>query len=316
MAEHPIPPCELVLGHEQCPKDYKARDPELARVTEGSLLGGLVRFVAGFDPSAQTWSRTRISCQINDWLELGWAHMSTIGNVAQLLNAIALRLPEVAVYAWGDKGRELAQLGFATSFVTEFRDKRALPAGAEWFTAGWYQIAVRGDVQRVYLDEWWPHVAQPIAWMQANGYKSRQLLAAAVRARNTGPDFDKLKQLCAASGEALGLQQFLVWWEGEGKEDRAQVVRSWPIFQGEITAWPQPSDLDWGTALVWPEVSGAVAVTSGQPSVDASSSGGVWGRVPTWAKWAGGAAAGAAALSGLAWLAFGGGKKKRKRKRR
>lgn len=316
MAEplHPIPPCELVFNdHEQCPLDWHVRDPELARVTEGSLLGAIVRLVGGFDPKTQRWSRTRISCQINGWLELGWAHLSTIDNVARFLTAIATRLPEVATWAWGDKGRELAQLGASTAFVTTFRGRKDLPDGAEWFTAGWYQIAVRGDVQQVYLSEWWSHVAGPMSWMQGRGYKLKGLLGAAARARNSGPDYDELKRLVDAEGEALGLQRFLAWWDANGKSDRAEAIRTWPEFQGEITSWPTVNDLDWGTALVWPETSGAVAVSSGAPGVAGAS---VWGRVPKWARWAGVATVGAAALAGGAWLLLGGKKRKRKRKRR
>jgi hypothetical protein len=313
---HPIPPCELVFNdHEQCPRDFNVRDPELVRVTQGSLLGAIIRLVGGYNPSTGLWSRTRISCQMNRWLELGWAHLSTVDNVADFLFALATRLPQVAEFAWGEEGRKFAQLSYCTAFVQRFREQKVLPQGLEWFTAGWYQIAVRGDVQRVYLEEWWNHIAQPMTWMQAQGFKSKRLLAAATRARN-GSDYPECKKLVDAEGEKLGLERFLTWWEGEGKSDRVAALRSWPEFEGDVEKWPTPDDINWGTALVWPETSGAVSASSGQPSVSGSGGGFSWRNIPTWAKWTGGIVGGLGLLGTAGWFLLGKKKSPRRRRRR
>lgn len=318
---HPPVVCEMVagLGHEQCPRDYRARDPELARVTEGSLMGSLIRLVGRFEPSDQTWERTRSSCQINKYLELGWAHLSTVGNVARFLNALATELPDVAVYAWGDNGTQFQQYGYAQAFCEQFVGLTSLPAGADWFVAGWYQIAPRPDVQRLYTRQWWDqHGVRVVSWMQANGYDSGRLLATGVRASNSGKFDDaahstrSLKHLVAQYGPEEGLTAF--WrnvWEADNDTWRLNAVKSWPEFQTKVTRWPDPSDLDWGSSTIWPELSGAVATSSGAPSVS-----GTTGSTTKWIEWAAGAAVGAALLGGIGWLVFGRPKRKRRRRRR
>jgi hypothetical protein len=296
----------MVQGHEQCPADYRTRDPEFVRVTEGSLLGAIVRLVAGFNPADQTFSRTRISCQVFKGLELGWSHLA--GNkTARFLQAIAVQLPEVARYAWGEQGAQFAQLSFATSFCDSFKGLLSFPQGTEWFTAGWYQIAARGDVQNVYLAQWAdPHLTEPIAWMQANNLRSRALLATAVRTRNSGAPFTNLKQSIATLGEANGLASFLASYD----QERANKIRTWPEFQGQIEQWPTVSELNFGAnAPVWPEVAAPVEITQTAPPIAGSS---VLASGPRW-LWLSLAGAGVVGAAGLAWWAL---SKKPKRRRR
>ena len=256
----PIPVCEMVFGHEQCPKDYHARDPELVRVTAGTLMGALVRLIAEYNPETGNFSRTRISCQINKFLELGWAHLSMSEQVARFLTTLATTLPEVAAYAWGDNGKQLAQGGYALAFTQQFLGKTVLPDGAEWFTAGWFQIAPRPDVQDLYTRFLWEgHGARVVSWMKANGYDSAQLLATGVRAANSGKFDDgknpdrSLVHLVKEFGPDQGLKSF--WsnvWQADNDLDRLKAVQTWPEFQGKVTSWPSPDDLNWGTDTIYP----------------------------------------------------------------
>lgn len=304
---HPVPPCQLVQGHEQCPADYRTRDPEFVRVTQGSLLGAIVRLVAGYEPSDQTFSRTRISCQTFEGLELGWSHLA--GNkTARFLNAIALQLPEVARYAWGEQGAQFAQLSFATSFCDQFKGKLSFPAGTEWFSAGWFQIAPRGDVQNVYLAQWAdPHLTDAIAWMQANGLRQRQTLATAVRTRNSGAPFTKLKETIASLGEQAGLAAFLASYD----QERANKIRTWPEFQGQIDEWPTLAELNFGSsAPVWPEVAAPVEISQTAPPIAKTGA----SAKPKW-LWLSLAGAGVLGAAGVAWWALSRKPKRRRRRR-
>lgn len=245
-----------------------------------SLLGNVVLLVAGYNPENGTFERTRSSCQFFSGLELGWSHLAGNGT-ARFLNNLATQLPEVARYAWGEEAARFANLDQAKAWCDSIKDANSLPAGLEWFTAGWYQIAPRGDVQEVYLRSWAkPHLEDVVSWMSANGLRQRQTFAAGVRARNSGADFTELKSRVAKLGEQNGLSGFLDWWGTQSKTSRANAVRTWQAFKGELGAGELDeaaliSTIDFGTAApVWPSISSPVAVSPGAPLVTQTSGGG------------------------------------------
>ena len=243
---HPVPKCVTVMGHDQCPKDYGSRDDELERVTEGTMMGALIRVVAKYDPYNHTFDRTRICFQIFKNLELGWAHMSggSGGNSADILYDIANRLPNAAAFAWPDHAEQMKRRSYCDQIAADYKHKLKQLPEYNWLLAGWHQIAPYGDVQSGYTERWYKDIASKgVNWMRANGYKSRRVLAAAVRARNTsGTQLGRLQSLVREQGEEKGLQSFLVEYD-HPKLSRA--VWEWGIFDGSIDKWPEPSDIPW-----------------------------------------------------------------------
>lgn len=248
----PLPECTLLeagTGGErtQCPQDMGTKDPELERVTANSLLGATVRLVGGYTPRTGKWSRTRISYMIfgrtsGDGLVLGWSHLAG-SNAAEVLQAIAVRLPDLARQAWPDHWKELQTKEGSRAVVARFRGLTKQPSDMDWLLAGWSALSPSGPVQNVYAETWFKdHAAPIISWMKANGLKEALTFALGCRMRNSGK-FDSLRRSVSSLGEMAGVEAILSDYE----PDRVQKLNSWPEFQGEIEKWPEPSDLQWDT---------------------------------------------------------------------
>ena len=250
----PLPECTLLeagTGGErtQCPQDMGTKDPELERVTANSLLGATVRLVGGYTPRTGRWSRTRISYMIfgqtsSDGLVLGWSHLAG-SNAAEVIQAIAVRLPDLARQAWPDHWKELQTKEGSNAVVRRFRGLTKQPGDMDWFLAGWSALSPLGPVQNVYAETWFKdHGAPVVSWMQANGLREARTFALGARLRNTSGDkLNDLKRSVASLGERAGVEEVLSGY----KQDRVQKLNSWPEFQGEIEKWPEPSDLQWDT---------------------------------------------------------------------
>lgn len=252
----PAVTCTKVEGHDQCPRDYRTADPILEAATKASLVGGLIRFVGGYEEKDRTWSRTTRSFQIFKGLELGWCHAGG-SNAAEVMHLLATQLPCVATYAWGAEGANMAQRSYCDSIVRAFAGRLDLPSGYEWLPAGWALISSRGDVQRLFSSWWYDQFVRPVVtWMQSKGYTQNVLLAFGVRARNSShAQFDRLKKLCE-NDWAEGLSIFVDEYKG-GKE---AMVASWKIWT-EVNFPPSLDDLEWPSD---PDVdcSGATGSTS------------------------------------------------------
>lgn len=319
---HPMPPCRDVGGHDQCPPDFHVQDDELVAVTEGSLLGAAIRVVAGYDPLKDRFSRTRVSFQIYRGLELGWAHMA-VDNASDILWDISTRIPKVAQFAWPDHATEMKQYNVCEGIVSGFRGLDKMPHAYDWLAAGWYQIAPRGDVQSVYTERWYKDIAaKAIDWCRSDGIRDKRILVAGIRARNTsGTKLETLKRMVRELGETEGLKRFLVDY---AHDSLTRALWEWPIFDGPIDKYPEPSDIRWPreTEPLPPALKpgDTVQKTPGAPAVTYTSNE-TWGdkllELP-W-KWIGigtlGVGAVGGGIAGLVWYLKKRKKGKRKKKR-
>jgi len=259
---HALPQCKTLAPgkpseRQLCPPDMHIRDEELERVTDGSLAGCIIRLVAGYNPEKGTFSRTRYSYQLFSGLELGWAHAACdAGGGAEVLTAIANKLPDVAAWAWGpDEAAKLKSEDYAQQVCDSFKNLDAQPQAGNWMLAGWHAIAGRGDVQNVYAEWYWDDVVNDvIKWMQDKGLRSARTLGAATRMSNTSRvQFKRLREAVETYGEQEGVTRAL---EGYGHPDRTEKLNTWPCFQGQIRSWPSPSDLKWSASAEVPKPEG------------------------------------------------------------
>jgi len=242
-----VPPCRDLSGkRELCPFDQHVADPEFEQATDGTLMGCLVRLVAGYDPDRRTFGRTRYSYQMFSGLEVGWAHAAgDAGQAQEVLSEIARQLPDVARFAWGEEGAALlADPEQADKFVRGLSDQNAHPQAADWLLGGWHAIAGRGDVQSVFT-AWWhdQYVAPVVKWMQEAGLRDARTLAAGVRMNNSSRTKfkllrDKVAELGEEAGRAAALEEY-------GHPDRTERINTWACFQGPVVLWPEPQHIAW-----------------------------------------------------------------------
>lgn len=240
------------IGYPQCPPDHNVADPELLRATEGSLLGSIIRVVGGYKPERGVWSRTHRSAQISTNLELGWAHMaSKVGDAQPIVFRIATEHPALSASAWGAMRAEVLQDELAVDEIFEtFLHQKSLPDAVQLaFIDGWSVASQYAESQRIYAEQWFQDYCVPvITWMDGNGLKLRRTLATGCRLRNTSNvALGWLKDAVMAHGEAEGTRVALDRYRAKRKSyvDDADKLEHWVEFDGEISRWPDPGDLDY-----------------------------------------------------------------------
>jgi hypothetical protein len=181
---------------------------------------------------------------IFDILDLGWAHMADT-NAAELLQAIATRLPDLAQKAWPDHWQAMQTKEGSQAIAVRFRGLTTQPSDMNWLLGGWSALCTLGPVQAVYTDEWFrSHAAPVISWMRANGLRERRTFGLGCRTRNTsGTELDKVKRSVARLGERAGVDAYLSTYDA----DRVAKLNTWSEFKGNVDKWPTPSDLPWDT---------------------------------------------------------------------
>jgi hypothetical protein len=326
---HPVPACTQVGSWQRCPQsDFKGRDNAFEAATAGSILGGSIRLVAGYDPTSRTFNRTPIAYQITEGgPELGFAHMahrskggSLVGNAGQVVTDIAQQLPQVAAAAWGaDEAARLRDGNYVNSLLDS--EIGGHKAQNDWFLAGWNWANQRPDVRAVQTARWYNDIALPaISWAMQNNITDGRTIAAAIRMRNSSAtQLSRLKEAVATLGESGGRMKAL---NDYGHPDRTAKIESWPEFRNSVPPYPSLGDVQYGAAGPVPpapggQVPGPGVPVEGQPAVYAPAATG-WGALSTGAKAAIGIAA-AAAIGGVGFLAYrmiGQKKPKKRRKRR
>lgn len=318
---HPVPECFDVGNRVQCPRDYMQKDPMLEQATEGTLAGALIRIIAHYRPETGVWSRQSKSYQVFNGLDgLSWMHAAR-SNAADVLQQIAVNLPEVAAYAWGPQQAERMKFKEYDEGLVDEYPKGTHPQEKDWLLAGWHAIAGRPDVQRVITNWWWEdNVTKVLKWMEAEGLSRKATLAAGVRVRNTSHTlFNQLKKAVAELGEDIGVEQFMSTYK-DG--DYLSILKEWPVLQGDIITWPTPDDIQWPAAEGVPS-GGAPSGNGEVPSGNGDVAPAGWGngtvppvttKTSTWKKV--GYVAGGLSLAGLLglgiWMAV---KPKRRRRR-
>lgn len=329
---HPMPSCRQRSmpdgspGYEKCPYDTNVQDPELTRVTEGNILGALMRFVGGYKPKNQLWSRSRMSAMSSPggWIEFGWAHMAR-SNGVDIIHDIATQLPEIAAFAWGEEAARLRDKAYVETVLRKARGTGSMPTELDWLVAGWHQISRRGDVQDVYLRRWFNDIVAPVLkWMSSKGLRHGRTLAAGTRMRNSSGSWLKhLIRRVAELGEAAGVQKALSEYEKwkdpkmekpKRRSGRIRYVNETPAFQVARIGRVDPDQIDWapeGPPPILEDPAGWIPTSGDSPG--SALVGGV-GAKANW-KVIGIAALAAAGLGTAAYFLLKG-KKKKKRGRR
>lgn len=272
---HAVPLCSTLAGPRKwvrCPdSDHNSKNAQFEAATQGTVLGGVIRLVAGWNPKSKTFSRTFQAYQITEGgPELGFAHMAhrnttqkMVGNAGQVISDIAKLAPDLAAAAWGpEEAVKLTSESYANSILDSERGGHK--SQNDWFLAGWNWVSQQPDGQRVYVQRWFQDIAAPaINWAASAGVQDAKTVAAAIRMRNSsGTQLGKLKDAVSRLGEEQGREYALAEYS---HPDRTEAINTWPEFQGASTPWPNPSDLGY-QAAPGPSGRGRTVISNGGPA--------------------------------------------------
>jgi len=243
---HVVPRCAPAYsgGPEQCPPDFRTRDPWFAGKTANSLLGHLIRLVANYDPNDQTFSRTLCSFQANSWLEIGFAHFSRT-RALKFLAEVAQKRPTIAAQAWGkDAAAKLSDGENGTllkQIKSDFEGRTTFPPGYEWLAAGWAAICRNPAIAQLYTQMWYQrYVSKAIEFMKNRGLQDKATLGLMVRLYNSGKDSIMSDCLVQNPGDEKAARQCAI-----EKYGRSMPYLSDPVWQGTVSNWPRGSDVSW-----------------------------------------------------------------------
>lgn len=287
-------------GFWYCPVDHGELDPELEAMTRGSVFGSIIRLVGGYEPDDRTWSRTRSSAMLSkNNFEVGWAHMAspTTSDGLDLVNRIALELPEIAAASYGpDLAAALRDRAWVEEAYSGFK-RRGTESPTEDGTLlqalvdGWVIASKYGPVQRLYAEVWFDeYVREALAAMERRGWRDKRTLAALARLYNSSNTWGNRLANHPSSSEAEArndvLHRYKTPSEG-GKTHHADDVRAiqrWPDFEGELTRAPSVDDLhitdslSLGGESAWVYGAVLVAGVAGLAWIGAGVAGALWWR--------------------------------------
>jgi len=241
---------------------WPSKDEQFRILTEkkpceiGAWLATMLRFVSGYKPSSETFSRGLDSTISLDTLSL-WVVHYWAGTMPKLFVKIVEKLPVVASLAWPAELIETMRSEKTLSrFLGKTRGKTPHDARLNDFVAGWFAIARLPEVIEIFLEEWsmgYPVRAIGLARQEKwdvdemeDGGKVTALIARVINSRGVGGARSQINRAQARLSTRDPMKIMHEVYHADDlydRPDRWKKVTSWKGFEGKMPALDKPGIL-------------------------------------------------------------------------